>query len=88
MAGVRAAGWVKLDKGDDDKPLTHDVFEAHSNWGFSTYSPTLEHLLASVDMVGSVPFASLQEVRKWKAAWGRLKDLADVALIDTYLFDK
>ncbi|TAH34836.1 hypothetical protein EYC59_02875 [Candidatus Saccharibacteria bacterium] len=85
---LRAAGWVELDKGDKDKPLTHDVFEAHNNWDFSTYSPTLEHLLASADIVDGVPFASLQEVRKWKAAWGRPKDLADVALIDAYLTAK
>ncbi len=81
---LQAAGWALLDKGGKDKPLTYDVFEAHENWDFSTYSPTLKHLLATADAVDGVPFASLHEVRKWKAAWGRPKDLADVALIDAY----
>lgn len=81
---LQAAGWVELDKGGKDKPLTYDVFEAHNNWDFSSYSPTLEHLLASSNVVDGVPFASLEEVRKWKAAWGRPKDMQDVALIDSY----
>ncbi len=85
LRSLRAAGWIQVDKGEKDKPLTHDIFEAHENWDFSTYSPTLAQLLATADVVEGVPFASLAEVRKWKAAWGRPKDLRDVALIDAYL---
>ncbi len=81
---LRESGWIEQIKGGDDRPLTRGVFEVHDNWNFSTYSPTLEQLLATATIVDGVPFASLHEVRKWKAASGRPKDLADVALIDAY----
>lgn len=82
---LRQAGWGEIDKGENDRPLTREVFEVHSDWKFSTYDPTLEHLLETAMYVDGVPFASLHEVRKWKAASGRPKDLADIALIDDYL---
>ena len=69
-------------KSPNDKPLARDVFEAHDNWNFSSYRPTLEQLLASATVIDGIPFASLEEVRKWKVASGRPKDLADVKLID------
>lgn len=78
-------GWNQVHKGPKDEPYENDVFEVHANWDFSTYAPTLEHLLKTATYVDEVPFASLLEVRKWKAAWGRPKDLQDVALIDAYL---
>ena len=82
---LREKGWEELVKNSNDKPLTHDVFEAHDSWDFSSYNPTLEHLLSTATVVDGVPFAALEEVRKWKAASGRPKDLMDIALLDTYL---
>lgn len=82
---LQKRGWQLLDKGKDDKPLTYDIFEAHNNWNFDGYSRTLEQLLATADAVDGVPFASLQEVRAWKVASNRPKDLNDIALIDSYL---
>ena len=79
---LKEAGWKEQVKSLDDKPLTHEIFEAHNNWNFSSYNPTLEHLLASATEVEGIPFASLNEVRKWKIASGRPKDLNDVKLID------
>lgn len=80
---LRELGWQELDKGGKDKPLIHDVFEAHDNWNFSSYSPTLEQLLATATVIDEIPFASLAEVRKWKVASGRPKDLVDIELIDS-----
>ena len=82
---LREKGWEELVKSLKDKPLTHDVFEAHDNWDFSSYNPTLEHLLSTATVIDDIPFAALEEVRKWKAASGRPKDLADIALLDKYL---
>ncbi len=79
---LKQLGWQELDKGGKDKPLVKDDFEAHKSWEFSSYNPTLEQLLETADVVDGVPFASLQEVRKWKDASGRPKDLTDIALID------
>jgi len=82
---LRNDGWQQLDKGPRDKPLVHDVFEAHTNWDFSSYSPTLDELLANAMDIEGVPFASIEDVRKWKVASGRPKDLVDIGLIDEYL---
>ena len=85
LTNLEQAGWQQADKGKDDKPLTYGVFEAHNRWNFSSYSPTLEQLLDTANVIEGVPFASLEEVRKWKAASGRPKDLKDIELIDAYL---
>lgn len=85
---LKAAGWQQIDKGPDDQPLAHDVFDVHDNWNFSFYTTTLEHLLDTADVIDGVPFASLDEVRKWKVASGRDKDLRDIELIDAYLAEQ
>ena len=79
---LKNKGWKELDKGKRDKPLVYDIFEAHNNWNFSSYHPTLEQLLNSAAVVEGIPFASFDEVRKWKIASGRPKDLIDIQLID------
>lgn len=82
---LKERGWVEINKGKDDHPLSSGIFEAHDNWSFSSYSPTLKHLLSSATITEGIPFASLHEVRKWKAASGRPKDATDIELIDNYL---
>lgn len=84
-AELKKAGWQEVKKAPNDTPLSYDVFEAHDNWNFSSYSPTLAKLLATATVVEGIPFASLEEVRKWKIASGRPKDLTDIKLIDEYL---
>lgn len=78
-------GWQEVDKGPNDKPLAKGDYEIHDQWNFSSYQPTLEQLLATATVVEGVPFASLEEVRKWKQSSGRPKDLKDIELIDAYL---
>ncbi len=85
FARLKKAGWRELHKSSNDTPLVRDIFEVHDNWNFSSYNPTLEQLLASATAVDDIPFASIEEVRKWKVASGRPKDLVDVGLIDEYL---
>lgn len=87
FADLKKAGWKLVYKGPKDEPVVHDIFEAHSNWDFSPYSPSLKQLLSTATIVDGVPFASLQEVRKWKAVSGP-KHLPDIALIDSYLQEK
>jgi hypothetical protein len=78
-------GWKKIYKGPKDEPLTHDIFEAHHNWDFSPYAPTLPELLTRAMDIEGIPFASLEDVQKWKEASGRPKDFFDQKLIDNYL---
>ncbi len=82
FSDLRKSGWKELEKSPADRPLVHDVFEAHENWNFTPYQPTLEHLLSSATTIDGIPFASIEEVRKWKVTSGRPKDLADIELID------
>jgi hypothetical protein len=81
---LKQRGWPEAKKSPKDNPLVHDVFEAHFSWSFSSYNPTLEQLLDTAEFVDGIPFASLQEVRKWKVASGRPKDLTDIELIDNH----
>jgi len=87
-AQLAEKGWKEVDKGGTDRPLTHDVFEAHDKWDFSSYQPTLNQLLATATLVDGVPFASLEDVKKWKTSSGRPKDLKDIKLINDYLAGK
>ncbi len=84
---LRQQGWKKLVKNENDIPLTKEDIEVHYKWDFSSYQPTLEHLLATADFIEGIPFASLKEVRKWKKSSGRPRDLRDINLIDAYLTD-
>ncbi len=87
FADLQKAGWKLAYKGPKDKPIVHDIFEAHYNWDFSPYSPSLKQLLSTAIILDGVPFASLQEVRKWKSVSGP-KHLPDIGLIDHYLHNK
>jgi hypothetical protein len=82
---LKQDGWQIRNKGLNDNPLVLGDFEAHQSWSFSDYSPSLEHLLASATVVECVPFAALEEVRKWKAANPTEKSQRDIELIDQYL---
>lgn len=82
---LKNKGWKKVYKGPKDEPLNFDIFEAHDNWEFSPYSPTLPELLSRAVEVEGITFASLEDVKKWKQASGRPKDLIDLNLIDDYL---
>ena len=77
----RKLGWQQITKGENDKPLIFDVFEAHPNWDFSSFNPTLKELLTRATYFEGVAFASLEDVKAWKAASGRQKDLDDLKLI-------
>lgn len=78
-------GWKQKVKSPNDKPLVFKDFEAHDTWNFSSYKPTLDQLLATAVSIEGIPFASLEEVKKWKTASGRPKDLADIKLINEHL---
>ncbi|OGJ01458.1 hypothetical protein A3G98_00905 [Candidatus Nomurabacteria bacterium RIFCSPLOWO2_12_FULL_37_8] len=82
---LESIGWKKVNKGQKDNPFTYDVFEAHDNWDFSSYNPSLEELLKNAFYIADIPFASLEDVKKWKQHYGRPRDITDIELIDHYL---
>ncbi len=85
MDVLEARGWQRADKRPGDRCLTHDVFDVHDTWEFGSYNPSIAEVLGTATVVDGVPFASLAEVRTWKAVFGRPKDLEDVKRIDEYL---
>ena len=87
FAKLRESGWKQIHKAPSDEPPSHDVFDVHEHWDFSSYKPTLDQLLTSKIVIEGIPFASLQEVRKWKESSGRPKDLEDIKLIDRFMND-
>lgn len=85
---LKQKGWKKFVKTPGDEPYTNGMFEAHDNWNFSHYSPTFQHLLKNSEVIDGVRFASLEEVRRWKAGSEGEKHENDVRLIEAYLKDK
>jgi len=81
---LKKLGWKKIYKSPGDEPLTFEVFEAHDNWNFCSHNPPLTELLARAKIISGVAFASLEDVKKCKLAWGRPTDLLDVELINNY----
>ena len=65
--------------------LSKDDIEADDSWTFGDYDPTFEQMIEKAEMIHGIPFAPLSEVLKWKLAFGRPKDIADVQLIQAYL---
>jgi mannose-6-phosphate isomerase-like protein (cupin superfamily) len=82
---LKEAGWQQITKGPGDEPFVKDDCEAHANWNFSPYAPSLGELLSRAFVIDGVAFASIEDVRKWKAASGGAKHEADVQRIDDYL---
>jgi hypothetical protein len=82
---LKKMGWKKTYKGPSDEPLTFELFEAHDNWNFCSHNPPFTELLARAKIIDGVVFASLEDVKKCKLAWGRPTDLSDVELINHYL---
>ncbi|MGH3782312.1 MAG: hypothetical protein ACRDR6_22750 [Pseudonocardiaceae bacterium] len=60
-------------------------YEADDTWHYGEYNPTPEEVIAMADVIDDVPFAPLTEVLKWKRAFGRPKDVTDVALIENHV---
>lgn len=83
-AQLAAAGWKVMRKANNDRLLSWDIFEADDSFSIGNYRPTLAELLSRALVVEGIPFASLQDVRAWKTAAGRPKDLADLALLNEY----
>ena len=65
--------------------LYKDNVEVGDNWDYDEYNPDPKWLIENAEVIDSIPFAPLEEVIKWKKAFGRDKDLADIKLIEDYL---
>jgi hypothetical protein len=84
---LRADGWEEKILGGPfgGRFLVRGVYEVTDSWDYGDYNPTPEALIAAAEMINGIPFAPLAEVLRWKQAFGRPKDLADVELIEQHL---
>jgi hypothetical protein len=84
---LMAGGWEEKEFGGPHGGLylVNGIYEADDTWHYGDYDPTPEEIISAADMIDGVPFAPLVEVLKWKRAFGRPKDVADVRLIQAYM---
>lgn len=84
---LKVNGWEEKEKPVDARGfyLTRGIYEANDTWHHGSYNPRPEAIIAAADIINGVPFAPLVEVLKWKQAFGRPKDVADVRLIEQYM---
>lgn len=79
------SGWQEAGSGDKKHLKTDDIEIFDNWWDFDNYHPNVEQLINDAEMIEGVAFVKLDEVVKWKKAFGREKDLRDVKLIQKYL---
>jgi hypothetical protein len=65
--------------------LYKDNIEVGDVWDYGEYNPDPQLLINDADIIDGVPFVRLEEVLKWKKAYGREKDKMDIKLIEEYL---
>lgn len=84
---LKADGWAEkeLTGPNGGLYLVSGIYEAYDTWPCGDYDPTPEAIIAAADLIQGVPFTPLAEVLKWKRAFGRPKDAADVELIEHHL---
>jgi hypothetical protein len=82
---LKAAGWSEKTTSTGGLYLNSGIYEADDTWECGEYNPTIEELIEAAEVIQGVPFAPLDEVLKWKRAFGRPKDLSDVRLIEEHL---
>lgn len=68
--------------------LKKDNIEVNPELSWQGYATTTQEAISSATVIDGIPFMNLQELRKFKKALGREKDIADIALIDAYMAEK
>ncbi len=73
-------------KKDGKEILKSDGVDIISRYSYrDTYYCPTEKFIETAQMIEGLSFVSLHELKKWKLACAREKDLSDVILIDNYL---
>jgi hypothetical protein len=84
---LKADGWSVKHWDSGAEYLTRGIFEVDDSWDYGTYNPSPEEVIARAEMIDGIPFAPLGEVLKWKKAFGRKKDEADIRLIKEHYLE-
>lgn len=81
-------GW-KQKMLDDGRPvLINDKLslDLGTTWGPGVWDP--KKIMREAEIIDGLPFASLEDVLKWKKIIGRKKDLKDIEIIEDFLYEK
>jgi len=79
-------GWKMEAASSGDPVLRCEELEMFCGWAPGEWD--VNELIKTADMIDGLPFVTLESVLKWKKAYGREKDLADVKKIEKYLSEK
>ncbi|MDO8638628.1 MAG: hypothetical protein Q7R43_03565 [Candidatus Daviesbacteria bacterium] len=85
---LKNEGWKEKIWPSGSKYLAKGNFEVCKEWICNTYNPDIKKLIENAEIINGVPFVKLEEVKSWKQAFGREKDLKDVELIDQFLAEQ
>lgn len=64
--------------------LKHDNIEINPQLSWRDYPTTTEEAISSASIIDGIPFMNLKELKKFKKALGREKDIEDIILIDKH----
>ncbi len=78
---LKESGDFRIGTWPDQEVLLKGVFEIGRIWGGENF----ESAYKKAFVIDGVAYFNLQDLRKWKLAKGRDKDLRDVQLLDNYL---
>ena len=76
-------GWKMETANSGDPVLRCEKLELFGGWAPGEWD--VDALIRTADVIDGLPFVTLANVLKWKKAYGREKDLADVKKIEEYL---
>lgn len=82
---LRNQGWEEKKWSDRGSYLAKGDVQVDDSWHYGSYDPSPEEIIVQAEIIQEVPFAPLNEVIKWKRAFARPKDLADIKLIEDFL---
>lgn len=77
-----APGWKLETATSGDPVLRFEELELFGGWAPGEWD--VDELIRTADMIDGLPFVTLENVLRWKKAFGREKDLADVRMIEEY----
>lgn len=82
---LKKQGWEEKEWEWGGFYLYKDGVEADDSYTSQGYTADIPLMIANADIIESIPFATLAEILRWKQAYGRPKDLADITLVQNYL---
>ncbi len=77
--------WILKIRPDGKPGLHKEHIELYLDVNSGNVQLEIQDLIRRAEMIDGIPFASLSDVRLFKQAYGREKDLHDIALIDQYI---